>query len=133
MAMGNMAHESKLSIVDLERLILRRQRALTRLLRQRQQTERKLATLNERIAELGGTDATNVRMKRARNSMTLPAAIAKVLSGAKQAMKVGEIVRDVQLTGYRSTSKNFRGIVNQTLIKDPQFAAVSRGSYNIRH
>jgi hypothetical protein len=47
-------------------------------------------------------------------------------------MKVGEIMDAVLATGYRSGSANFRGIINQTLIKDKRFGQVERGVYELK-
>ena len=42
-------------------------------------------------------------------------------------MKVAAITDAVRGTGYHSSSINFRGIVNQALIKDDRFTSPSRG------
>ncbi len=47
-------------------------------------------------------------------------------------MTVGDILEAVTAGGYRSTSANFRGIVNQTLIKDERFHSAGRGSYTMK-
>jgi hypothetical protein len=47
-------------------------------------------------------------------------------------MSVSEIMEAASASGYRSGSANFRGIVNQTLIKDKRFAQVSRGVYQLK-
>jgi hypothetical protein len=47
-------------------------------------------------------------------------------------MRVGDITDAVHNAGYRSSSANFRGIVNQTLIKDKRFVAPERGLYQLR-
>ena len=47
-------------------------------------------------------------------------------------MKVAEIMDGVLSTGYRSGSANFRGIINQTLIKDKRFGQVERGVYELK-
>ena len=47
-------------------------------------------------------------------------------------MPVGDIMDKVLATGYKSKSANFRGIVNQTLIKDKRFAQVERGVYELK-
>src|SRR3712207_8218784 len=47
-------------------------------------------------------------------------------------MSVGEIVEAVERSGYRSNSANFRGIVNQTLIKDKRFQQAGRGQYQLK-
>ena len=63
--------------------------------------------------------------------MSLVEAIETALRGGKP-MRVGDIVDAVQGAGYRSNSDNFRGIVNQTLIKErgasPRRAAASTSS-----
>ena len=126
------ARNSGLSIIELERILQTRQRELKILLRRRTHIERKLSALDERITRLGGSRATG-RAKRARNDVTLPEAIAKVLGKSRKPMTVGDIMGDVQAAGYRSTSGNFRGIVNQTLIKDKRFTSASRGLYEMKH
>ena len=42
------------------------------------------------------------------------------------------IVDKVLATGYRSHSANFRGIVNQTLIKDERFVSMGQGMYRLK-
>jgi hypothetical protein len=123
---------SGLSIIELERILQTRQRELKILLRRRTYVERKLSVLDERITRLGGSKAAG-RAKRARNDMTLPEAIANLLSKSRKPMTVGDIMGGVQAAGYRSTSGNFRGIVNQTLIKDKRFTSASRGLYEMKH
>ena len=45
-------------------------------------------------------------------------------------MSVTEMAEAVQAAGYHTESENFRTIVNQTLIKNPDaFRRVSRGRY----
>jgi hypothetical protein len=61
-----------------------------------------------------------------RNEMSLVATLESVLAPGKP-MGVGEIVEAVQRKGYQSNSANFRGIVNQTLIKEKQFSSAGRG------
>ena len=55
------------------------------------------------------------------------------LEKAGKPMAVGDIMQKVQSAGYRSSSANFRGIVNQTLIKDKQFTSSVRcGMYQLK-
>ena len=55
------------------------------------------------------------------------------LRSSGKAMRVGEIVDAVTSTGYRSNSANFRGIVNQTLIKErKRFGQADRGLYELK-
>lgn len=118
-----------LSIDSLERLLLKRRRDLARLLKKRQKVERKLAVIDEQIAGLGGSGA--VRGTRARNEVSLVEAITNVLAKASSAMKVGDITDKVLATGYRSSSPNFKSIVNQTLIKEKKFKSAGRGLYQL--
>lgn len=66
--------------------------------------------------------------KRHRNDSNLVEALQNVLKG--KVMGVTEVARAVQDAGYKTTSPNFRTIVNQTLIKNPQaFTKQGRGLY----
>jgi hypothetical protein len=70
--------------------------------------------------------------KRPKNSMSLVEAIRGVLGRSGAAMKVGDIMDAVKKSGYKSSSANFRGIINQTLIKDKQFKSAARGTYGLK-
>ena len=53
-----------------------------------------------------------------------------MLSAASEPLKVGAIVDGVLEAGYHTSSDNFRGIVNQTLIKERRrFVSAGRGLY----
>lgn len=119
-----------LSIADLQRLLNRRRRQIDKLQRKREKLEKKLAVLDAAIVELGGSPSGPGR--RARNTLSLNEAIHQVLEKADRPLPVGDILEQVQRTGYRSSSANFRGIVNQTLIKDKHFSAVQRGVYGLK-
>ena len=69
---------------------------------------------------------------RARNPKSLVASMEAVLSRASKPMSVGDIMDGVRAAGYRSSSANFRGIVNQTLIKEKRFASAGRGIYQLK-
>ena len=58
--------------------------------------------------------------------------LVEVLQKAGEPMKVSDIADAVQSTGYRSNSANFRGIVNQLLIKDKRFTSPSRSLYQMK-
>ncbi len=76
----------------------------------------------------GGGDA-GVR-RRPRNEMNLVDALAKVLDG--KTMSVTDAAEAVQKAGYKSSSKTFRTIVNQTLIKSNRFKKIERGQYTTK-
>ncbi len=69
---------------------------------------------------------------RAKNSMSLVAMLEKVLSESGQPMSVSDILTAVEKGGYKSSSNNFRGLLNQTLIKDDRFGSASRGMYEMK-
>lgn len=66
--------------------------------------------------------------KRPKNKMNLVEALALVLKGKQ--MSVTDVAAAVQKAGYKTSSANFRTIVNQALIKNTKvFKKVSRGMY----
>ena len=119
------------SIQQLKQLLKSRQSQVQKLERRRAKLARKLNAVDERIRALGGTGGQAGRGSRPRNEVSLIEAIESVLKGGKS-LKVGDIAEAVQASGYRSNSANFRGIVNQTLIKDKRFTSTSRGVYGLK-
>jgi hypothetical protein len=65
--------------------------------------------------------------KRHQNDSNLEEALAKVLKG--KTMGVTEVAQAVQEAGYRTTSPNFRTIVNQALLRSELIKKVARGQY----
>ena len=118
-----------LSISVLENMLQQRRSELGKLRKERSGLERELSKLDRRIESLGGGKA---RGGRVRNEKSLSALLEETLSKAAKPMQVGDIVAKVQAAGYRSNSANFRGIVNQTLIKEKQFASAGRGLYQMK-
>jgi hypothetical protein len=127
---------SRLSVENLKRLIDDRERDLKRLLKQRAKLEKQLRAIDRMIATVAGDgvvgQARGMGSGRRRNSETLPAVIARVLEKAGQPMKVGDIAQQVERAGYQSSSANFRGIVNQALVKDKRFISPARGLYSVK-
>jgi len=119
------------SITDLERLLDERRSALQKLTKQRAKAQKKLDIIDREITGLGGSAGSGGGGGRVKNAMSLVATLGVVLKG-KEAMQVGDIVAAVKARGYRSNSANFRGIVNQTLIKESQFASTGRGLYRLK-
>lgn len=122
---------SSLSLGEIERLLQRRRREVKALISKRTILERRLRALDERIRSVSGAGSTKGG-GRARNVSTLVDALEGAFKGAARPLKVGEIMERVLASGYRSTSANFRGIVNQTLIKGKQFHSSERGAYALR-
>src|SRR5687767_756024 len=127
-----------LTIAQLERLLENRRREAAELERERDKLVRRLDALDRRLGSLAGSGgrsrngSSGGRGGRARNPKSLVASMEAVLSRAGKPMSVGDIVDAVQSGGYRSNSANFRGIVNQTLIKEKRFASAGRGIYQLK-
>ena len=69
--------------------------------------------------------------RRAQNKLSLVAALQEVLKG--KTLSVAEMESAVKKKGYRSSSDNFRGIINQALVKNTDvFKRVERGRYKVR-
>lgn len=127
-----------LTIDDLQNEIRRRQKSVGPLMRKREKLARKLQELDRRIGALGGVLARRRGRPvgsgggtRPRNSMTLLEAMQKVM-GSKT-MGVSEIAEAVQTAGYKTGSANFRVIVNQALLVNPDlFKKVDRGQYALK-
>ncbi len=78
----------------------------------------------------GSQAGSRARGKRFKNDENLVQALQGVLRGKQ--MSVTEVADAVQEAGYRTTSDNFRTIVNQALIKKGNgFRKVSRGVYTV--
>lgn len=119
------------SIAQLEKLLGDRRSKLTALTRLRSKLLKRLEGLEAKIAALGGSARS--RGGRVRNKVSLNESILAVLKRKGGPMTVGDIVGAVLAGGYLTKSANFRGIVNQTLIKDKRFvSAGTRGTYQLR-
>ena len=123
-----------LSIDELERMLQSRRSLVQKLERQRSKVVRKLDALDDRIRQLGGSAGRGGRSGggRARNDQSLVEVIHSVLQKAGKPLRVSAIADAANSAGYRSSSANFRGIVNQMLIKDPRFTSQSRGFYQLK-
>ena len=122
-----------LSLDQLERMLNQRRRELSRLTRKRATAQRRLEDIDDKIRRLGGS-AISMRGggRRARNDQSLVEVIHSVLQKAGRPLRVSAIADAANAAGYRSSSANFRGIVNQMLIKDPRFTSQNRGFYQLK-
>ncbi len=133
--MARPARKDLLSVSQLEQLLTRRKSEINGLLKDRTSLQKKLDAIDERLRNLGGSGGGGrggPGRSRARNDRSLVEVMEEVLGKVGKAMRVSEIADLVQETGYRSTSDNFRSIVNQMLIKDKRFNSPSRGVYQIK-
>jgi len=101
--------------------------------RSRKKTAKKTGRASRGSARGAATGPTKPRgsRKRHKNETNLVDALRDVLKGTT--MGVSEVAQAVQDAGYKTTSPNFRTIVNQTLIKHPDvFAKKGRGQYTAK-
>jgi hypothetical protein len=137
--MARPASGTNLTIAELQRVLNQKQSELNKLHRQRENLQRKMDLIDRQIERVGG-DGGGPGMRagggggrRPRNEHSLLDTIEAVLrGGGGKPMKVQEILDGVLASGYRSGSANFRGIINQTLIKDKRFGQVQRGVYELK-
>lgn len=132
--MARRSNLGTLSIAQLQREIRKREkhsgRAVQNLQRRRAKVLSKLAGLDAEIARHGGSIRGGPGRTRPQNDANLADSLAQVLKSTT--MNVTGVALAVQKAGYRTTSPNFRTIVNQTLIKDARFKRVSRGKYTVK-
>lgn len=119
------------SISDLQNMIRERRRHRTRIIQERKKAQSRLDQIDRDLQMLDGRGGGGGR-GRGRNSASLTETMEAVLKKSSKPMRVGDIAQAVQQAGYRSSSANFRGIVNQTLIKEKRFSAASRGHYQLK-
>lgn len=128
------------SIAELERRLSQTRGELNDLQKRRQTLQKQLDAVDSQIASLTGEGrrGRGGRIKfggrgGGRGENSLMSMIEASLRDAGKELTVGEIMEAVTKRGYRSSSDNFRGIINQTLIKDRnKFEAVARGTYGLK-
>jgi alkylation response protein AidB-like acyl-CoA dehydrogenase len=139
---------SVIPVAALQAELARRQGQLGSLIKEHDDVSRRLDAVRAEIEALGGTvngtasrglrggprrgrSASGARRRRKypRNATNLGEALAAALKGKQ--MSVTEAAEAVQKAGYKSTSRNFRVIVNQHLLKSP-FKRVGRGVYTVK-
>ena len=129
-------HLARASVADLQAEIDRRLRTLDdrreKLVAQLDAIENEMAVYNGAVSARRATLLMTRRgRKRPRNRTNLVSALTEVL--CDRTMSVTEMSEAVQKAGYRTTSRNFRTIVNQTLINNKKtFKRVARGCYTAR-
>ncbi len=138
-----------LSTSALQAELHRRRGALDRLERKRNSLAATLARLDAEIERIAGVPTAARGMtvvhsggrraargvtkagaprKRPKNDSNLVEALKALLTG--KTMSVTQASAEVQKAGYKTSSANFRTIVNQTLIREKNtFKKVSRGQY----
>lgn len=125
---------AKFSLFDLDHMLHSRQRDLKKLHRRRRELQKELDRFDRTIAAITGSNGRIPRRAggRAHNERSLSDTIEQVLSTSSEPMSIGDIVERVEASGYRSSSANFRTLVNVTLFKDERFENAGRGSYLLK-
>jgi chorismate mutase len=127
-----------MSIDALRQEIERRQKLLPKLIAQRD-------ALSREIAELQGSAAPKARKatkaeaaprktrrrRQAKNKVGLADSLAGFLKG-KAKVTVGKAMEGVLSAGYKSNARNFRKVVNKTLLDDKRFKNVGRGVFTLK-
>jgi predicted RNase H-like nuclease len=142
---------ANVATTDLQRELARRERQVDSLLGKRERLQAQIDDIDSELSALsvsagGGTSARGTgrgrsrkkgvhkkrtTRKRPKNDMNLVEALQKTLKNKE--LGVQDIVDAVQKQGYKTSSPNFRTIVNQTLIiNKKQFKRVARGIYTAK-
>jgi len=135
------------SVAQLRKELEDKERQVERLKTKRAKLAGELERLDREIARLSGETAaggksgrkkrttkkraTKKRRRRPKNKAGLADTLIQVLGG-KEAVSIDQAVDLVRKAGYKSTSKNFRGLVGQTLSGDDRFKSVGRGVYALK-
>ena len=124
--------KKNLSVIDLENLLQQRVAQLDSLIEKRKKLQDQIAELDGEILGVEGsvkgrgargTSRSKVvakpkrRRRRARNDVSLNSVVATVLGKSKKGLSSADIESAVLATGYKTTSKNFRPMIYQTLGK----------------
>ena len=120
---------------EIRRRERQRARRLTAFTDRRKRLLAQLKDLDAQIAALGGSasprNVVSHGQNRLRNPVVLVDALKRVLD--HKTLSVSDAAGAVRRGGYRTTSDNFRTIVNQTLLGNRKtFKKVSRGMYTAK-
>ncbi len=77
------------------------------------------------------TAPKETRRRLAKNKISLADALSQFLKG-KAKVTIAEAMEGVLSAGYKTKSKAFRQVVNQTLLKDERFKSVGRGEFALK-
>ena len=129
---------SAMSIADLRQEIERRQKLLPKLTVQRDALNREIAELQglatpeaRKAAKPESAPKKTRRRRRAKNKVGLADALAAFVKGKKK-VAIGEAMEGVLATGYKTKSRDFRGVVNNMLLSDKRFKKVARGEFTLK-
>jgi len=139
------------TISELQKELAAKQSQVKQLQSSRSVLETQLAVIDRQIAALMGAGraaratkkkkaakkkvskrkVAKKKAKRAQNKQSLADVLLQVLKG-KNGVKVADATKLVLAEGYKSASKQFQTIVNQTLLRDKRFRKAGRGVYKLK-
>lgn len=125
---------ASVSLEELKREILHRQKALPRLIAQRDELDRQIAELQglgsaKAVAARKGPSRKRATMAMSRRGKTSLVGMLTEILKSKAKVSISEAMQALTRSGYKSKSKNFRTIVSVALAKDERFKRVGRGLY----
>jgi hypothetical protein len=111
-----------LSVVDLEKLLHGKKSELEQLLKKREQLEKQLSDVVEKIRSVEGRKnggepgALGRRLPyRLQNEKTLKQVVTELLTENPKGLGLDDLSKKVLATGYRTTSTNFKNTLYQCL------------------
>jgi hypothetical protein len=129
---------STLNTADLRQEIEHRQKLLPKMIAQRDALNREIATLQglatpqaRKAAKPEAVPKKTRRRRQAKNKIGLADALSVFMKGKKK-VAIGEAMEGVLAAGYKTKSRNFRQVVNKTLLTDKRFKNVARGVFALK-
>jgi hypothetical protein len=130
---------AKVSVEELKKEIVRRQKALPKLIASRDALDKKIAELQglgepQAAPKRGRRKLAKKRVKRAKRASrpgSLSSKLVEVFQG-KKSLSLGDAIQAVLAAGYKTKSKNFATIVGNTLAQDKRFRRVRKGVYALK-
>lgn len=121
------------TIAELRAELMAKEEQLADLQRRRKALVTELGEVDRAMARLGGDGrparlGRPARRRRLKNDKPLAEYITGVLAGAPGGLRIKEIAAAVQEAGYRTSSKEFYGLVASAMSSDA-FKKVGRGMY----
>lgn len=129
-----------LTLRQVSVLLKKKRQTLSKLETQKQLLEDKLDAVEAKMAAITASSAGGAkkaklasarrgRPRKSSNAVTLASLIDQILAHAGRPMRIPEVADEALRCGYRTTSKQFRLLVRQTLNRTEHVKRTSRGRY----
>lgn len=111
---------SELTVAQLERLLERKRSRMNGLLKRRDQLQKALAVVENRLSTIGGVKRDGLAKprrgrKRPKNEKSLHEVVMQVLGSNKKGLTLADLSKKVLDTGYKTNSVKFENTVYQCL------------------